>query len=84
MLNKKREEYGQYIVADPEICGGDLTFSDTRILVNDVLFLVAQGFDWQRISAEYDGRLTREAIAEAIELARQSLLKEVATQRQAA
>jgi len=84
VLNKKSEEYGQYIVADPEICGGDLTFSGTRILVNDVLFLVAQGFDWQRISAEYDGRLTREAIAKAIELARQSLLKEVATQRQAA
>ena len=84
MLSKKREEYGQYIGADPEICGGDLTFRGTRILVNDVLFLVAQGFDWQRISAEYDWRLTREAIAEAIELARQSLLKEVATQRQAA
>ncbi len=71
MFNKKREEHGQYIVADPEICGGDLTFSGTRILVNDVLFLVAQGFDWQRISAEYDGRLTREAIAEVIKFGRE-------------
>ena len=84
MKDIKREEYGQFIVSDPEICGGDLTFAGTRILVNDVLFLVAQGYDWQRISAEYDDRLTREAIAEAVELARQSLSKETATHRQAA
>ena len=61
-----RKEYGQFIVADPKICGGDLTFSGTRILVNDVLYLVAQGYDWQQVSVEYDGRLTREAVADAI------------------
>jgi uncharacterized protein (DUF433 family) len=55
--------FGCYVVADPEICGGEPTFSGTRILVRDVLFLAAQGYDWQRISVEYDGRLTGEAIA---------------------
>ena len=66
-----RKEYGQFIVADPKICGGDLTFSGTRILVNDVLFLLAQGYDWQQVSAEYDGRLTQEAIAAAANVGRQ-------------
>ncbi|MGH9844860.1 MAG: DUF433 domain-containing protein, partial [Blastocatellia bacterium] len=36
-MNKaKRIEFGQHIVSDPKICGGDLTFKGTRILVKDV------------------------------------------------
>jgi hypothetical protein len=37
MRIRKRKELGQYIVADPEICHGQLTFKGTRILVSDVL-----------------------------------------------
>jgi len=77
-------ELGVYIVSDPEIGGGDLIFKGTHILVNDVLSFVAQGYDWKQISAEYDGRLSRAAIAEAVELARQSLIKETEKQRRAA
>jgi uncharacterized protein (DUF433 family) len=69
MPTRKRKEYGEYIVSDPEICGGDLTFKGTRVLVKDVLFYTAQGKDWRWISKAYDGRLNRQAIAEAIELA---------------
>jgi uncharacterized protein (DUF433 family) len=61
-----------------------LTFKGSRILVKDVLSYVAQGYDWKQISAEYDGRLSRAAIAEAVELARQSLIKETEKQRRAA
>ena len=69
MKTRKRRELGQYIVADPEICHGQLTFKGTRILVSDVLSLLAKDWDWDRISASYDNRLDKEAI----DLARESL-----------
>jgi len=75
MAARKRKEYGQYIVADPEICHGKLTFKGTRILVADVLRMLAKGWDWDRISAAYAGSVGHEAIAEAIELARESLVE---------
>ena len=84
MAARKRKEFGEYIVSDPKICGGDLTFKGTRILVKDVLYFVAKGYDWRRISAEYDGRLSHEAIAEAVELARQSLIKKTEKRQRAA
>lgn len=84
MAVRKRKEYGKYIVSDPKICGGDLTFKGTRILVKDVLYYVAQGKDWDWISKGYDGRLPREAIAEAAELARDSLVATTEKRRRAA
>lgn len=84
MAERKRKEYGKYIVSDPKICGGDLTFKGTRILVKHVLYFVAKGYDWKEISAEYDDRLSHEAIAEAVELARLSLIKETEKHRRAA
>jgi uncharacterized protein (DUF433 family) len=39
----KRKELGQYIVADPEICHGQLTFKSTRIMVKSVLGMLAKG-----------------------------------------
>ena len=81
MRTRKRKELGQYIVADPAVCHGQLTFKGTRILVSDMLYLLAKGWDWDRISAAYDGRLSREAIAEAIELARESLLERTEKRR---
>lgn len=75
MKVRKRKEYGHYIVADPEICHGKLTFKGTRILVADILHMLAKGWDWNRISAAYDGSVSHEAIAEAIALARESLVE---------
>jgi uncharacterized protein (DUF433 family) len=69
MRSRKRIELGQYIVSDPEICGGDLTFKSTRVLVKDVLFYVGKGKNWDWISKAYDGRISRAAIAEAVALA---------------
>ena len=84
MDTAKRIEFGQYIVSDPKICGGDLTFKGTRILVKDVLYLLAKGWDWDRVSAAYDDRLSHEAIAEAIDLARESLVERTEHQLQRA
>ena len=75
MRAHKRKDFGQYLVADPEICGGQWTFKGTRIFVQDVLSMLAKGYDWNRISAEFDGRLSHAAIAEAIELASTALRK---------
>ncbi len=67
--------YGRYIISDPEICHGKPTFRGTRILVADVLEQVAEGLDWEAIIEEWRGRITKEAIAEAIHLSRQAFLE---------
>jgi uncharacterized protein (DUF433 family) len=70
-----RKQYGRYIVADPKICHGKLTFVGTRIFVKDVLEMVAQEMDWDTIIKEWRGSICREAIAEAVELAGRALLE---------
>lgn len=68
-----RREFGKYIVADPEICHGKLTFKGTRIFVRDVVEMVAEGLDWDTIIKEWDGVINHDAIAEALFLASQVL-----------
>ena len=65
---------GRYIVADPKICHGKLTFRGTRIFGVDVLDQVADGIDWESISESWGGSVSEEAIAEAVRLAREALL----------
>ena len=84
MKTCKRKELGQYIIADPEICHGQLTFKGTRIMVKSVLEMLAKGYDWDRISYEYNGRVSHQAIAEVIELASEALLGQLEKQRHAA
>lgn len=84
MRIRKRKELGQYIVADPEICHGQLTFKGTRIMVKSVLQMLAKGYDWDRISYEFDNRLSHEAIAEAIMLAGEALVKTTERRQRAA
>ena len=84
MKTRKRVELGQYIVADPKLCGGEPTFKGTRILVKDVLYFVAQGLDWDSISNEYHGLVSREAIAEAVGLASAALLEKIERRTQRA
>jgi uncharacterized protein (DUF433 family) len=84
MAARKRKELGKYIVSDPKICGGDLTFKGTRVLVKDVLYFVAQGKDWDWIIAGYRNSISREAIAEAIALANEALKPGAETRRRAA
>jgi len=70
---RKKKEYpkliGRYIVTDPEICHGKPTFRGTRILVAHVLEMVADGIAWETIVQEWRGNVTKEAIAEAVQLA---------------
>jgi len=51
---------GRYIIIDPEICHGTPTFIGTRIMVEQVL---------NRWKMEWQGNITKDAIAEAVRLA---------------
>jgi uncharacterized protein (DUF433 family) len=74
MPKKQRRLLGRYIVADLEICHGKPTFLGTRIMVAQVLKQVAKGMPWDAITAEWRGNVTKEAIAEAVELAQRTYL----------
>jgi uncharacterized protein (DUF433 family) len=71
--NTGRVVLGRYIVADPKICHGQLTFRGTRIFVESVLNQVARGMDWESIVEEWGGAVTEPAIEEAVRLATEAL-----------
>ncbi|HZR98712.1 MAG TPA: DUF433 domain-containing protein [Chloroflexota bacterium] len=64
-----------YVVADPKICHGQLTFRGTRILVSQVLDEVASGRSWEGIIDDWGGAISKEAISDAVRLARRVLLE---------
>jgi uncharacterized protein (DUF433 family) len=66
---------GRYIITDPDICHGKPTFRGTRIMVWQVLEQVANGMAWETIEEEWQGRVTKEAIAEAVRLASQAFIE---------
>lgn len=72
---EKAKILGRYIVVDPKICHGKPTFRGTRVFVSDVLEQVASGMAWETIIEEWHDSITKEAIAEAVQLAMQALMK---------
>ena len=44
-----RIEFGKYIVVDDEICHGKPTFKGTRILVSDIVELLAAGVGLKKL-----------------------------------
>ena len=73
-LNTK-VELGRYIVADPAICHGKPTFKGSRVFVSDVLADVERGLSWDFIVQRWGGgKITKAAITEAVQLARNALL----------
>lgn len=73
--NTKYQVLGHYIVADPEICHGKPTFRGTRIMVEQVLQMVADGMGWDTIIEQCHNSITREAIAEAVSLASKTFVE---------
>ena len=76
-MKTKRQTVGRYIVVDKRICHGQPTFRGTRIMVADVLEQVASGMAWETIVEEWRGKVSQDAIAEAVRLAREALLTQV-------
>lgn len=55
----------KYIVADPEICGGKPTFKGTRVMVWQILEMLAAGETVDEIIEDFPS-ITREHIAAAL------------------
>ncbi|HRI56263.1 MAG TPA: DUF433 domain-containing protein [Anaerolineae bacterium] len=68
----ERVDIGKYIVIDPEICHGQMTFKDTRVPVDTVLTFLAKGYSVDVLLHSWP-ELSRPAIEEAVSLASQSL-----------
>ncbi len=72
---RKPKLMGHYIVTDPAICHGQPTFRGTRIMVWQVLDMVASGLAWETIVEEWRGSVSQEAITEAVQLASRAFLE---------
>lgn len=70
-----RRMLGRYIVADDQICHGKPTFVGTRILVADVLEMVAMEMDWDEIVRQWRGSISKEGISEAMTVASRAFLE---------
>ena len=73
-MKAKPKLTGRYVVTNKRICHGQPTFRGTRILVADVLEQVANGMAWEAIVEEWRGRVSHDAIAEAVRLDREALI----------
>ena len=59
-----RVEVSKYIVVDDEICHGKPTFKGTRVLVSDVIELLAAGLSIEEIIRDYYPSLNEDMIKE--------------------
>ena len=70
----KRTKIGRYLVREPDVCHGKLTFRGTRVPVETVLSRLGKRRSIEDILSSWP-ELKRAAIAEAINLAAASLLE---------
>lgn len=61
---KQRQEIGKFLVMDPEICHGQLTFKGSRVPVATVLALLGKGYSIEQMLKSYP-EITRPAIEAA-------------------
>ena len=71
---RTRTLLGRYIVADPAICHGKPTFIGTRVMVWQILKQLGREMPWDEITRQWHGSVSKEAIAEAIDLARRAFV----------
>jgi uncharacterized protein (DUF433 family) len=70
----KARRIGKYLVMDPRVCFGKLTFKGSRLPVEIVLYHLAKGKSIESILKDWP-YLEREAVSEAITLSRRALLE---------
>jgi uncharacterized protein (DUF433 family) len=66
------QQIGDYLVIDPAICHGQMTFKGTRIPVDTVLDYLARGYSVEQLVRGWP-ELTHAAVQEAVRLAADSL-----------
>jgi len=59
---------GEYVVRAPDVCAGRPTFKYTRIEIEGTLGRLASGESIEQLVLGYRGRVTAEAITEAVHL----------------
>src|SRR5437763_1252031 len=69
---------GSYVVSAPGVCGGEPTFKYTRINVRFIVEQIRAGQTPEAIVAAYGGRISCDALEEALRLDTQGLLEEPA------
>jgi uncharacterized protein (DUF433 family) len=72
-----RIEIGKYLASDSRICGGRLILKGSRILVADVLDLVANGYSPSAVAEQYRGLIRPAAVREAVSLTQRGVVREV-------
>ena len=68
---------GRHIVTDPKICHGKPTFKGTRVMVSDVLEQIEEGLAWETIIEGWHHSISKDAIAEALQLSRKAFLRHI-------
>jgi uncharacterized protein (DUF433 family) len=68
---------GKFIVSAPGVCRGRPTFKYTRIEVAGLLDLLGAGYPINKVVKNYQGRVPRDAVLEAIDLAAKAFSKQM-------
>ena len=68
----RKKLIGRWILSDPRVCRGKLTFAGTRVPVETVLHFISRGMTIQEILADWPGP-AREAVEGAVDLAAAAL-----------
>jgi uncharacterized protein (DUF433 family) len=68
MQEEHRMDYQQYLIRDPQICGGELVIKDTRVTVRTILASLAEGATIEEI-VEYFPTVTEPAVRAVIAFA---------------
>lgn len=71
---KERVEVGKYLVMDPKICHGALTFKGTRVLVVPIMEALIHGFTFKDLERNWP-TVPRAAFREMLRLAEKSLIR---------
>ena len=75
----KPRAIGKHLVVDARVCHGRLTFRGTRVPVQTVLHVLAEGRTLAQVLKGWP-ELTQEAIAEALQLAGEALVRNAGAQ----
>ncbi len=71
----RKKFIGRYLVVDPKVCHGKLTFTGTRVPVETVLHWLSKGKTLASILAAWP-QIPREAIEEATQFAAAALVQQ--------